>query len=602
MLLSTQETQTVREIFKRDPLKGSIIEIEARFCEITGVSKKQFAPSITFEQYTRICAFFENTAYEKREKIGEVIESFDGKLRRVNGIFETKKVLKKLDITEYGVRISKSRETILLDAPKHGEPKYVCKRDRTVFNNKEAGVSIQVSHKIVNGVTLYDVELEADGCTIDIFLKYVGCIASIIDNAFRLVPNSEKKLVLETYKSLFNTTKFIGIQPVSTNQECPRLRDLVTLKLDGTRALLLVINKDTYLVSSKMEIRKYLASANVEAPVDGNIVLVFDGELLGNDYHIFDVIVPGASSIHERMEYAASIEFSGALVYTKEYYPNTPDNIDMLKAQEAPTDGLIYIKGAQDYYESAPLKWKSKITIDFSIVPVEPVESNDSDSHVYNVYVYGPENKMQLFLDGTVQLVSPEPLDTRLIVECLFEDGCFRFYKYRPDKTRPNFIKTAQSNWDLIPKPDYEKNVARFVNFMKRKLLALLVKHTIINSVLAFNIQDLAKYIDFGFSHITIVVQESQEEFGNRKKNAYMSKNTRKNLLIDISTSVPDVDVQVSVVCYWDIPDGLDVPKRHNCKRLRLPEPDSDEYAAFYREWSGLFPDNVILGMAKLLI
>lgn len=547
-------------------------EIEARFGKF---ENRKFLPQITKEQHDRIYSFFSSKKefYEQYTHLQHISMSSEG-IKRIENVddngarvlFMKKEKIKNFDVPEYDLRIGVSKETILKDVVKYipcietMKPK---SRYRETFTCKEAGIKIDLSRYETE--EFYEVEIEIIhefNPKLEVFLSNINHLICIIQNTYVPISKSEIKNVLKKFKN----AKFPGVQPVALKRGMINkgINYSITKKLDGIRAVSVVINRSIFLYRRDGTITKsgFIIDPNSDEDYEGK---VFDGELYGGDYHIFDYICDD-KNLEERINYInlflkQIITTTHENLFLKEYIINPPDidNILMKLADnlEEKYDGLIIVKTDENYKNSSPLKWKKVVTFDFAIY----------DS---NRLMYKTKKGLEQFCTINIDF----NLKDGEIVECFYTEGRWYILKSRGDKKEPNFETTVMDNWKSIKEPyfvfDYSKNNSdsifdrkRFISYVKRVLLDRYCKGS--QKVIDIDFgdgQDIAKYIETNIKTIhgvtTDIKSQSIIEY-------FMNKTICKNFNIQQfkKDSIPDEKYSL-LVCknYKESKDLLDTINR----------------------------------------
>lgn len=272
-------------------------------------------------------------------------------------------------------------------------------------------------------------------------------------------------------------SKFIGGMPVTLEIDClrPILRKKngkyeyhVTLKADGERYLLLIINKEYYFISRNMNFY-YLENNKIDLPDS-----LFDGEMVGKDYYIFDCLFYNRVSVMERDYYSRSTYIDyllGNNNFKKKVWFNigevlTFNNIyqQIIKRTgvNISYDGLIIQPFDREYVPfgswikkgNVQYKWKpvEKQTIDFKIKTVSnkewalltrngnPFMVNQKQGNPLPAICYPTNSDKRVLSDGEVgEFV-------------LVSNNVFKLDRPRPGK-EANAISTALSVMNFISNP-----------------------------------------------------------------------------------------------------------------------------------------------------
>lgn len=533
-------------------------EIEARF----GVfdKNKHFTPGIAQDQFARIHSFLvskpEHYEYVYSEDIVKVYE--DG-IREISINGEDscmkKENLGNFDINDYNIRISFAKE-ITGKKQKSSVIVYEKSRARHSFICRSANLKFDMDH--YHESNTFSIELESLGCEFNVFYSNIVFLLKIIQESSAIVSSSESKKVLMEYYKSAHKKKFIGIQPetISIKKIQKNIDYAITKKLDGKRFLLVPFEKNLYMISGRMEIKKLPYVTNSDEK------FIMDGEYFNGSFYIFDLCnseLNLANRIEEITRIMSSFspvsETPCKILIKKYYYGDLYNNFSAMTADlnDKIYDGLIIVKTKTDYIHSSPLKWKplNKLTIDFQIAR--------KDNGEVSFLVYDEDGLVEFTSNNVDDEIMVYYADNS-IVECYWnpEKEIFTPVKYRSDKTKPNFIKVAQDNWNSIQKPfdikklkDFQSrkqssfyNMRRYHNWVKRILIDKYSKDTVLDLACGKG-GDFSKYIDSGIKYIEAYdIHDDSLKEANNRKNYYLNKAETKN----VSFKIDKKDLRVDIV------------------------------------------------------
>ena len=229
----------------------------------------------------------------------------------------------------------------------------------------------------------------------------------------------------------------------------------VTPKVDGIRALLYICPRGVYLVDRKMVLYriglvKPRGSLVPSTILDGEVVLLqeqlfflaFDCIVHGGENFIFRALSPRLDALRTCVPYLET--GPGLLVQTKPFVPLS--QLETLSSDPFPTDGVIIMRdSASCGYHFRPshslLKWKPSPTID---VRVDSLRSDD----LGRITAYAADSEPVL-----VHMTDSVSLLSGCIVECSYLQGAWWTERLRPDKLRPNTLRTIQQTFALCKDP-----------------------------------------------------------------------------------------------------------------------------------------------------
>lgn len=606
------ELKNKKEILESIEKLNNNIEFEVRYGSfMVNNNKTYYKPVVSLEHFSNICNYMNTNVNSKFEKIeySLIVNHKDG--TRVTQILDCpynnevlsypwkknkiigekiikKKLIKNIDELLLGIRFSLSEENLITDTSKLYLPENpaifykVRKRITYIWENVKIDISIYKSTDNLNNLENqsynYDVELEVlnNKITFEELKIKVEAILKIVQNTFIVMNNTEIKNVRKEYFSLIKNKKFIGCQPESLKLS-KILKDedyTMTLKLDGKRYLLFIYDSKCYLIDNKLDICKI----DLKIKEECNFTLI-DGELVDDKYYCFDILYMKNLDIrnlnfnkrYEKLIEVVNIVDSGKnSIILKDYiykdiYMNMLKYIDNNnKLTDSSIDGFILVPVNKEYPTSknknVPLKWKPENlnTIDFKIKKIK----KDKDFEEWLLLCSGDNEDIPFFYMDNNDLsrvkiandIATNYMDD-IIIEFHYDKITEQFYPCKPrhDKTKGNYIKVAQDNFDTIMQPfkleilqslenksenqivDRKNsiffNMRRFHNWIKRYLLEKYSNKCI-------NLLDLAcgkggdihKWVDNNIRHVEgyDIDNKSIEQAKNRY-NKVISKPTSKN-------------------------------------------------------------------------
>lgn len=369
------------------------------------------------------------------------------------------------------------------------------------------------------------------------------------------------------YRNLTGTNKFTGINviPFTIDNMIHNTDYAVTIKLDGVRSLLFSKNKETYMISKKMEFIKF--SIDTLLPNDS----IYDGELFNGKFYIFDVLFHEGKDVRilnlqERIKYYQGIDSKQVipkLHYISRNLYNTAKTL--LKTNYLPIDGLIFTPINTGYSSrTPPLKWKYNVTIDFKI----RVKSIADSYHIWDLLCM---NNVPFHPKKSIRVPSKiaSEYNDKSVVEFEWKNNTFNPIRSRTDKTDGNYIKVALNNYNLILHPvrlsvlkdirgnSYFYELRRFHNWIKTILLELYVKRdTDLLDLASGKGGDLHKWKKIGVKRVVgiDIDRNSIKTAIIRRENVYGPKSNimfyKRNLSID---SYRSQKLFETVTCFFAI-------------------------------------------------
>ena len=488
-------------------------ECEFRFGEH---KNNKFSPGVSKEQFDKVFMFVKSFAEYKRTEFENTLTISENEIRErisikgdpfvpfIENQIIKKEIIKKetkekTDIPEIGVRFAISKETPIEGTVKNGTYfkamhrfsfYYLCfKIEMSIFKASDSFEELYAKE------LRFDIEIEIIETPSEtgVVSKFICDIAKILGDSF------DKKFVIDTYQLLTKQKNYFGTQPIALRAERINKKEeySVSLKLDGIRVMLIVIQDKLYFINAKFQCGPVGESLESNK-FDG---CVFDTEYKEGVYHIFDCIIfknkdlrkTNGEFLKKRLEYIST--FLGFLkdpmiiMKTHSFGDLHSTVMKMIKKSiNENYDGLIFTPVNQLYPRNnkcpgVPLKWKTAKanTIDFRIKK-EIIEgeyslyvANETEEIPFSVVDYPDIHKIQ-FVDE---------IKDGIIVECYFDTKTnkFKIIKERADKNRPNYYTVANDNFDLVINPfdfgdlhakrknTYFFNMRRFHNWIKRTIL-----------------------------------------------------------------------------------------------------------------------------------
>lgn len=471
-------------IYAKNP---AIYEVEARLGRFEGSG---FVAGISKHDFRRMIKFHEKAFPSETSTTNQRIS---GELRHENNKVIQKATTDRVDLTEYDVRISLSREI--------AQPKY------TFDGNSIKTVMCYTRHKKRTSFTIcpqlrldftevvssqgdaldgpevtYEVELEVIQETSENAMR--DAIVKLLQywkETYFVLSKSEYDSIDRTFCHLVavrDTTSFAGAQPRTMQKVDMDLLELkpyaITYKLDGTRTYMYIAaGGQVFLITSA----KFKKIAALDTLQFDNTVL--DGELV-KKFHAFDVICWKGVDLRGNEEYnclqsrleliESLVNFKGlvGMFYAKEYHFTEPNPSDVwdeslkfggkLNAMlsepsvHGEPDGLIFVPTDEAYPRTKSwkglLKWKERVTIDFRVRD-NRLFANATPSEIE----FKPASMPRA---GRLKL---GPTSTKLedgkIYEFYWDIDLQTFTPLRPrgDKLKPNFIDIALDNFHAIQNP-----------------------------------------------------------------------------------------------------------------------------------------------------
>lgn len=509
------------------------IEIEARL----GIFKQKrgtiFVPGVDIQSFFRLINFFKSypegkVFYEEStvkifqvDNINYLVTTKDNRT-----YYDKKETMVKKNVVKYGFRLAKSEESYL----EPNEAKELLKNIKTdgivrhkkryTYETSQGGEDsifngVKIDMTIVNqdGTVNYEVEVEIVGYESK-YSKMLNTV-KILNGIIQLV-NLESMNVrsLLEYKNIEELLRFtlsyqekniiadkfnklLKLRP-KENKPLIKYRNEVTSNLD----ISFFLEDHRYAISSKVDgIRKqlfidadgkcYLINPFYDLSYIGTIKnkdifgSIFDGELYGNTFYCFDVLVIKYTLLTDKLfedRYDNIVEFtiddSYIKVVRKQFFidDNVYDSINkatqnniLLENNKIKTDGIILQPMDEKYLNTKTYKWKPAqyLTIDFFMHKIDtaPLENEFNicvfnESSTYEAFrgsVDFPYQKTMTFKDNKFQ----EQFVDKRIIECEWDYSTnnFKPLKFRDDKPFANKLNVAINIWNDIQNPLLEKTI-----------------------------------------------------------------------------------------------------------------------------------------------
>ena len=380
----------------------------------------------------------------------------------------------------------------------------------------------------------------------------------------------------------------------------------ITVKYDGTRKLLMILDTGCYMIFPPYYIIKVAEPVSVESL----LYTIIDGEFMENGYdqaiptfYSFDLLFHNhidyrQSHFLDRLKILSSIQkvlnehfktYGFNISYQqKEYYMSNDfyENVSraLIAGNKHPehTDGIIFQPSIY-YRNKHTKKWKpsEKLTIDFRVM-------RKSDNE-YVLMTYGYDNRAKR---NTLQKFTGSykfPYKGELKLNSIFEDadinnkiiefkwdyenGEFIPYRYRNDRENPNNTMVAKEIWDEIREPISSdtlegKNLIllrKFHNEIKKDmLLRSFHKGDIILDIGSGRGGDLHKWKELGLSKVYVVEPnlENIEILKERRNQIYGDDVTAPLIVIindkientaSIIASISKKDTLAGVVAFFSL-------------------------------------------------
>lgn len=267
---------------------------------------------------------------------------------------------------------------------------------------------------------------------------------------------------MNSYIKLFNTSKFIGSQPITFNKDTydTSIKYFLTHKLNGERKLLLLSNNKAYLVNTKKEFKEFKISSFPE--ILNNTVL--DCEYYKNKLYIFDILYFSGNDVRnfnldKRIDIINKVHklLHFKKIKIKKYLSNNicTDFFNLYKKhlnnmKKDIIDGIIFTPNLP-YTTGISLKWKPTflLSIDFKI---KKLQNNIIALLTQKNTVFSIKGKKNI---GYVKVIPEQynKYNNNEVIEFIFKNGKFIPIKERKDKITSNHISVILSNFKTINNP-----------------------------------------------------------------------------------------------------------------------------------------------------
>ena len=385
------------------------------------------------------------------ENFREIISDKDTIYQIKDGKLKFDRTFSKNEKDFYNIRYSFSIEQTILP-PSDRKKVLLCRnRDRTEFDTKKGYTYVFTKITVKTNVSYeFEIEFDIEKLTIETIKESL----LIIDSKFESnLSNEQSNIILQKIKNIK------PLQPINISEDnyltFKENKYQVTNKLDGERSLIYCSDA---LYSIKKKVNYIGPSVNLES--------LLDTEFFKGKYYVFDCYIYRGNNISKeslsnRLKYANEIVKSNTLLIMKKFSSDLLEySEELLKTlNKDENDGLIYTP--EDPTKVLNIfKWKfpEKMSIDFR-VKYDGEMSIKTDgvfktTFFYNLCIYTDKNDSAPFKikDGNASYKSDKKLIENGIYEFIYQ-GEFILLRQREDKTRPNYIKTANNVWKDIMHP-----------------------------------------------------------------------------------------------------------------------------------------------------
>lgn len=566
-----------------------------------------YTPGVSIFQFNNLLAKLTNFANEKSWSVDKkhTLEEIGGGIKKIttidpygeNSIAWQEKIRHRDDIIDnhtWGYRINKSEEKYTDTSPERFNPELTREKHRTTFLINEDSLGFmnvkidltKVIEKARSGVisTKYEVEIERVERQISLLhfknaIKFVlGVMQRNLDHPENVMTISEIRKSTNMHNSLFGVvgseTLFSNYWNKPKNLKIfdlinPKNKFCVTLKINGIRILILLVETGTYACIPPFNIWKIGPSPKKEicgSLLDAEMHTTDDGDKI---YYAFDCLFSRGRDFRgkrfiERLEETKFIVGQHENIKVKEFYCNDDFyknvNSAFKEVRENPDDlefdGLI-LQPSGHYKNDDTRKWKPKdlLTIDFKLSKYIRAAGKDTATakDEFSLLVGIGKNKALGIDKDYKSFGSPTPFTISIpngilkidnsintevtihadgiIVECKWDGDRFVPVKYRDDKDEPNFITTVEDVWEDIKNPVTKETIAgktlltmrKFHNAVKKYMLETTFKKgDVINDWGTGRGGDIDKWRKIGISKVYAVEpnEENVEELNRRVKEA----------------------------------------------------------------------------------
>ena len=396
-------------------------------------------------------ASFEKTVKDTKETVykNEVNNKYRGNIKVIVDLSDNsetimlKNTIKKYDVYDYDFRYSVAYEktqnvNINVNLDNYETIRY---KHRISYDLPFGHLDLTIVNQEMPDKTYiqkHEVELEITKDDIDSIINYITLISQIRQNNFYITPNSERRTIINEYKSCTNTVYFVGAQPESLCKD--KISNLykyeysVTDKADGDRVFLFVNQMgDVYFMDNNLN---KIFKTDIKCDKQKGGISILDGEMVRVDNQIyflaFDIFYFNNTDLRgnndyllkRRLEILQNLvkSFSKTKFYSvicKDYYfgnvfSASKKILDSVNEMKCKNDGLIFTPVNEPYPKtkkwSSLLKWKPAElnTIDFFAVKI----GSDNNIGKWQLYVQGTLPSKDTFDKGAL----PDKRQTTQIV------------------------------------------------------------------------------------------------------------------------------------------------------------------------------------------
>ena len=373
-------------------------------------------------------ASFEKTVKDTKETVykNEVNNKYRGNIKVIVDLSDNsetimlKNTIKKYDVYDYDFRYSVAYEktqnvNINVNLDNYETVRY---KHRISYDLPFGHLDLTIVNQEMPDKTYiqkHEVELEITKDDIDDIINYITLILQIRQNNFYITPNTERRAIINEYKSCTNTLYFVGAQPESLCKD--KISNLykyeysVTDKADGDRVFLFVNQMgDVYFMDNNLN---KIFKTDIKCDKQKGGISILDGEMVRVDNQIyflaFDIFYFNNTDLRgnndyllkRRLEILQNLvkSFSKTQFYSvicKDYYfgnvfSASKKILDSVNEMTCKNDGLIFTPVNEPYPKtkkwSSLLKWKPAElnTIDFFAVKI----GSDNNIGKWQLYVQG---------------------------------------------------------------------------------------------------------------------------------------------------------------------------------------------------------------------
>lgn len=275
---------------------------------------------------------------------------------------------------------------------------------------------------------------------------------------------------METYVSFVKKKKFVGAQPVTLTRDSFVKKDyFLTEKLDGKRHLIFISEKDTFIITSKLEFSP-LKLTKKTFLYKGTIL---DCEMYNKKFYVFDILhykekdvrnekfkerIKMYNDVVKNINSTKLVAKSQIFIPSEKTCEKTTSYVDKIKHRfkEGDLDGIILTPN--DIYYSKILKYKpfDLLSIDFKIKK----DNGNFLLLLQNNKLFKPRGTR--YKDVGVVKVNKEIYDTyqdNSVVEFIFKNNKFFPIRARPDKIMSNALFVVLDNFKLMTSNTELRNI-----------------------------------------------------------------------------------------------------------------------------------------------